>query len=88
MTKRQKHAILARRLRNAADRLHKRDRKAWANDPDMLVYVDGNHHDLILVARALRLGKCELAARHMHHLDTSAKEDIPQTVWDYLDRYY
>ena len=88
MTKREKHAALARRMRANAERLRKRGRKDWADGEEMLRVVESDYEDHILIAKLLRVGKCELAAVHMHNLDTSSYEDIPQTVYDYLDRYY
>jgi hypothetical protein len=88
VTKRQKHALLARRLRDKAKRYLVRESKSWKHDPEMVRMIEDDYEDFMMIAKLLRVGKCELAARHMYALDTHVYEEIPMTTYNYLEQYY
>ena len=93
MTKRQKRALLARRLRNKADRYLKYWEK---NDPidggysgDILRMVRKDHKDMYKAAKWLREGKEMKAARLIvYDFDTAVRDEVPTTVYNYLEKVF
>lgn len=93
MTKRQKRALLARRLRNKADRYRTSMYKLFTDDNDgglgWRKMIDQDHKDLRLAARLLREGKEMKAAKIVvRDLDTAVRDTVPSTVYDYLEKVY
>jgi len=93
MNKRQKHALLARRLRNKADRYLKYWEKDTAedgvNDGDILKMVRKDHKDMYKAAKWLREGKVNKAARMVvYDFDTAVRDEVPTTVYNYLEKIF
>lgn len=96
MTKRQKRALLARRLRNKADRYLKYWTQLYEDDParsssDRAFFnmIKEDHKDLHKAAKWLREGKEMKAAKLVvYDLDTAVRDEVPTTVYDYLEKVY
>lgn len=93
MTKREKRALLARRLRNKADRYRNSMYKLFTDDTDggrgWRKMIDQDHRDLRLVAKLLREGKeMKAATLAIYELDTAVRDEVPTTVYNYLEKVY
>lgn len=56
--------------------------ECWKGEEDMIEMVRGDAADYREIAKLLRAFKIEEALEKSRSLDTAAREEIPETVWD------
>jgi len=88
MNKRQRQVLLAKRLRAKAVKYLEWGVKTFKDDPDMLEAVRENYRDLRGASMLLREGKEYHAAKIICEHDTSVREEVPASVFNYLDKVY
>lgn len=89
MTKRQKRALLARRLRNRAEQYRKSFTTMFRNDPYLVEMIEKDYQDMRKAATLLRTGKEMKAAKLIvYDFDTAVRDEVPATVYNYLEKVY
>jgi len=85
MTKRERNAFYADRWVRVANRNYKRDIKLWgADETEMVNLVKNDLRDHLACASLMRRGKVKEAADRACDFDTSSRDAIPASVWDYI----
>jgi hypothetical protein len=74
----------AKILRKAAKEKLDRGLHTWKGDQDMIDMVRGDARDMRKVAQLILANKLDEARRHVQHMDTAAREEIPDDVWYWL----
>lgn len=78
---------MAARTRAAARRAHKSNlaaAKHLGDDAELCEMADGDFNDLMKVAEYIEQGKLGLARRKLVHMDTAARDDCPEEVYNWL----
>lgn len=75
---------VADRWERAAIRAHKRLLK-WAEDAEMIKLAHDDLAEHMHGVKLLRKGKIVEAYNYASYMDTASREDIPVTVWRYLE---
>lgn len=81
---------MAAMWKRVAMKCHKRNMKNWGpcageeHDPKMVSMFRGDLKDHITAANYLRKGEYVKAYRKWSDMDTAARDDIPNGVYDYL----
>lgn len=78
---------LADRLDRKAEQVRARNHKAWADDTDMVKYTDKDYKSYQKISELMRKGELKRAALMANMLDTNAREDLPMTVWNFLEKF-
>lgn len=74
----------AKILREAAKEELDHGLHTWKGDQDMIDMVRADARDMRKVAQFIRVNQLDEARRHAQHMDTAAREKIPDDVWYWL----
>jgi len=89
MTKREKCKLMADRYLRVAERTNRSDVRKFSGIQDDLAMIRMFHDDLLNHVKAvalIRKGKLEDAFEAMQNMDTAARDTVPVTVYNWLEK--
>ena len=84
---RQTCRMMADRLMRESERIYKRGLVDWKGEADMIKMTKNDYADKKAIAKFLRAGNIKDAEILVSNLDTCAREDVPQSVWDWFQEW-
>lgn len=85
---RKRYAEMAKAVRRATKRYHKKSMRMFSGDHDLEKMVYHDCIDLRNIAKLINSGSIVKAARAVYDLDTAVRDEVPVQTYNYLyDRY-
>ncbi|MEK9818860.1 MAG: hypothetical protein VW443_04705 [Pseudomonadales bacterium] len=75
---------LADHYEDHALKVFERQQDFWSDDEDMLDMFEGDYNDHLTVAHFVRQGLLDKARHYLWRMDTAAREECPDRVYDVL----
>ena len=76
--------LLANHYEEQALKTYTRQQEMWAHDEGMLDMFAGDYNDHLCVAHFVREGQLDKARHHLWMMDTAARDECPDRVYDVL----
>jgi hypothetical protein len=78
------YELLADHYEDHALKVFERQQDFWSDDDDMLDMFEGDYNDHLYVANFVRRGLLDKARHYLWRMDTAAREECPDKVYDVL----